>query len=112
MMTFVLAAAVLVGALCVAAALDGVTTEAPSRPRSHRRPRSLCPNDDGIFWPDGGERPQDRGDDDAGCPEGVAADLFGHDKPTMSYGLYAGGRSTQTRRDRLERAALYATDHH
>ncbi len=29
MMTFVLAAAVLVGALCVATALDGVTTEAP-----------------------------------------------------------------------------------
>jgi hypothetical protein len=29
MMTFVLAAVVLVGALCVATALDGVTTEAP-----------------------------------------------------------------------------------
>jgi hypothetical protein len=29
MMTFVLAAAVIVGALCIAAALDGATTDAP-----------------------------------------------------------------------------------
>jgi hypothetical protein len=29
--------------------------------------------------------------EDAQCPEGIAADIIGHDKPTMTYGLYSGG---------------------
>jgi hypothetical protein len=54
MMTFVLAAAVLIGALCVATALDGVTTESPFRPvRSQRRPRFPCHDDCAFFWQDG-----------------------------------------------------------
>jgi hypothetical protein len=45
MMTFVLAAAVLVGALCVAVALDDATTEAPPDGVAHNRqnePRRVC----------------------------------------------------------------------
>jgi hypothetical protein len=54
MMTFVLAAAVLVGALCVATALDGVATEAPFRPtRSQTRPRSPWHDHRALFRPDG-----------------------------------------------------------
>jgi len=34
----------------------------------------------------------------AGVPEGVAADILGHDKPTMSYGLYSGGSSFQQKK--------------
>jgi integrase len=29
--------------------------------------------------------------EDAGCPEGVAADILGHEKPAMTYGLHSGG---------------------
>lgn len=29
--------------------------------------------------------------ENARCPESTAADLLGHDKPTMTYGLYSGG---------------------
>jgi integrase len=31
----------------------------------------------------------------AGIPENIAADIVGHDKATMTYGLYSGGTSTQ-----------------
>ena len=31
----------------------------------------------------------------AGVPENIAADVVGHDKATMTYGLYSGGTSTQ-----------------
>ena len=31
--------------------------------------------------------------ENAGVPENVAADIVGHDKPTMTYGLYSGGAS-------------------
>ncbi len=27
----------------------------------------------------------------AGIPESTAADIIGHDKPSMTYGLYSGG---------------------
>jgi hypothetical protein len=51
MMTFVLAAAVLIGALCAATVLDGVATEAPVRPtRSQRRPPSPCQDQCAHFW--------------------------------------------------------------
>lgn len=48
-----------------------------------------------------------------GCPEGIAADLLGHDKPTMTYGLYSGGASMDVRREWLEKATtglLFVTD--
>jgi integrase len=38
----------------------------------------------------------------AGIPEGVAADVVGHDKPTMTYGLYSGGSSMEQKRRAIE----------
>jgi integrase len=31
--------------------------------------------------------------ENAGVPEGVVADIVGHDKPTITFGLYSGGNS-------------------
>jgi integrase len=45
--------------------------------------------------------------EDAQCPEGIAADIIGHDKPTMTYGLYSGGSSLATRREWIEKAIHY-----
>ena len=45
--------------------------------------------------------------EDAQCPEGIAADIIGHDKPTMTYGLYSGGSSIATRREWIEKAVRY-----
>jgi integrase len=39
----------------------------------------------------------------AGVPESVAADILGHDKPTMSYGLYSGGSSMTQKRAAIEK---------
>jgi integrase len=33
--------------------------------------------------------------ENAGIPEGVAADIVGHEKKTLTYGLYSGGTSTE-----------------
>lgn len=41
--------------------------------------------------------------ENAGVPENVAADIVGHDKPTMTYGLYSGGASLEVKREALER---------
>lgn len=41
--------------------------------------------------------------ENAGVAEGVAADIIGHDKPTMTYGLYSGGASLETKREAIER---------
>ncbi|GAW37206.1 site-specific tyrosine recombinase XerC [Roseovarius sp. A-2] len=38
-----------------------------------------------------------------GVPENVAADILGHDKPTMTYGTYSGGASFAVKRDAIER---------
>jgi len=43
----------------------------------------------------------------AGCPEGIAADVLGHKKKTMSYGLYSAGTSMDQRREWLEKALVY-----
>lgn len=40
--------------------------------------------------------------DNAGVAENVAADIVGHDKPTMTYGLYSGGSSLEVKRQALE----------
>jgi integrase len=45
--------------------------------------------------------------EDAQCPEGIAADIIGHDKPTMTYGLYSGGSSLATRREWIEKVIRY-----
>ncbi|MEP4310157.1 MAG: tyrosine-type recombinase/integrase, partial [Lentilitoribacter sp.] len=37
----------------------------------------------------------------AGVPEGIAADILGHQKKTMSYGLYSGGSSFEQKRDAI-----------
>jgi integrase len=39
----------------------------------------------------------------AGVPESTSADILGHDKPTMTYGLYSGGTSLKTRRAAIEK---------
>lgn len=41
--------------------------------------------------------------ENAGVPEGVAADIIGHDKPTMTYGLYSGGADLGTKKAALEK---------
>lgn len=41
--------------------------------------------------------------ENAGVPEGVVADLVGHEKPTMTYGLYSGGASLETKRAVIEK---------
>lgn len=39
----------------------------------------------------------------AGVPENVAADILGHKKRTMSYGLYSGGTSLEQKREAIEK---------
>ncbi|MQY51943.1 tyrosine-type recombinase/integrase [Rhodocyclus gracilis] len=41
--------------------------------------------------------------ENAGVPEGVAADILGHEKPTMTFGLYSSGADLNTKREALER---------
>lgn len=41
--------------------------------------------------------------ENAGVPEGVAADIIGHEKPTMTYGLYSGGADMATKRAAIEK---------
>ena len=40
--------------------------------------------------------------EEADVPENVSADILGHDKPTMTYGLYSGGVSLDRKREALE----------
>ena len=49
---------------------------------------------------------------DAGCEEAVAADIIGHNKPTMTYGLYGGETRMDLRARWLAKAIRYplATD--
>ena len=41
--------------------------------------------------------------ENAAIPEGVAADIAGHKKQTISYGLYSGGNDIAGMREALER---------
>jgi integrase len=41
--------------------------------------------------------------ENAGVPENVSADILGHDKPTMTYGLYSGGSTLEVKRKALEK---------
>jgi hypothetical protein len=38
----------------------------------------------------------------AGVPENIAADIVGHKKQTMTYGVYSGGASLAVMREALE----------
>ena len=39
--------------------------------------------------------------ENAGVPENVSADILGHEKTTMTYGLYSGGVSLEVKRKAL-----------
>ena len=39
--------------------------------------------------------------ENAGVPEGVSADIVGHEKPNMTYGLYSGGASHNVKREAI-----------
>jgi hypothetical protein len=41
--------------------------------------------------------------ENADVPENVSADILGHDKSTMTYGLYSGGTSLKTKREANEK---------
>ena len=43
--------------------------------------------------------------ENAGVPENVVADLVGHEKTTMTYGLYSGGLSFAVKREALDKLA-------
>ena len=43
--------------------------------------------------------------ENAGVPENVVADIVGHEKTTMTYGLYSGGVSLAVKREALDRLA-------
>jgi hypothetical protein len=40
--------------------------------------------------------------------ENVAADIIGHDKPTMTYGLYSGGNSLAVKQAAIEKLSYVA----
>jgi len=40
--------------------------------------------------------------ENSGVPENVAADILGHDKPRVTYGLYSGGSSLRVKREAIE----------
>ncbi|MDW4500064.1 tyrosine-type recombinase/integrase [Sulfitobacter sp. D35] len=41
--------------------------------------------------------------ENAGVPENVAADILGHDKDTMTYGLYSGGIVLEVKKEAIEK---------
>ena len=42
-----------------------------------------------------------------GIPEGIAADVLGHEKETMTYGLYSGGTSVEQKHEVVNQVAQY-----
>jgi integrase len=45
-----------------------------------------------------------------GIPEGIAADILGHEKETMTYGLYSGGTSVEQKKEAVEKVAEYLSE--
>ena len=43
--------------------------------------------------------------ENAGVPENVVADIVGHEKTTMTYGLYSGGLSLAVKHEALDKLA-------
>lgn len=41
--------------------------------------------------------------ENAGVPENLASDIVGHEKPTLTYGLYSGGNKLEVQRKALEK---------
>ena len=41
--------------------------------------------------------------ENAGCPEGVVADIVGHAKKTITFGLYSGGNSMSRKKEALDK---------
>ena len=41
--------------------------------------------------------------ENAGVIENIAADIVGHDKPNMTYGLYSGGASLEVKLNAIEK---------
>ncbi|WP_198374063.1 tyrosine-type recombinase/integrase [Neoroseomonas rubea] len=41
--------------------------------------------------------------ENAGVPENVAADILGHEKPRITYGLYSGGSNLATKAEAIEK---------
>ena len=48
--------------------------------------------------------------ENVGIPEGVAADIAGHKKQTISYGLHSGGNTIKVMREALERIDYKSID--
>lgn len=48
--------------------------------------------------------------ENAGVPEGVTADILGHDKKTITYGLYSGGSDFQTKARAIAKLAYPAKE--
>ena len=48
----------------------------------------------------------------AGVAENIAADIVGHEKQTMTYGLYSGGASIEQKRDAVEKVSFNFTQSH
>lgn len=48
----------------------------------------------------------------AGVPENLTADIVGHQKPRVTYGLYSGGATVEVMREALEKVSYpFANDH-
>lgn len=47
--------------------------------------------------------------ENAGVPENVVADIIGHEKPSITYGVYSGGASLDTKKEAMERLAYPTT---
>jgi len=41
--------------------------------------------------------------ENAGVGENLAADIVGHEKPRITYGLYSGGASLETMKDAIQK---------
>jgi integrase len=41
--------------------------------------------------------------ENAGVSEGVTADIVGHEKKTMTYGLYSGGNSLTVKKEAIDK---------
>ena len=44
--------------------------------------------------------------ENAGIAENIAADILGHEKKTMTYGIYSGGTSLSVKRQAIEKIKL------
>jgi len=50
--------------------------------------------------------------ENAGIPENISADILGHEKTTMTYGLYSGGVSLEVKRKALAKLKYWGCAEH